>query len=88
MGARRDGDAVILFVKDQGVGIPIEHQATIFERYFRVPSEHHNMRGTGLGLSLVQEIIKAHNGRIWLDSAPGQGSCFYLNLPLFGPAGS
>jgi len=88
LGARRDGDAVILFVKDEGVGIPIEHQTTIFERYFRVPSEHHNMRGTGLGLSLVQEIVKAHNGRIWLDSAPGQGSCFYLKLPLFGSTGS
>jgi PAS domain S-box-containing protein len=88
LGARRDGDTVILFVKDEGVGIPIEHQTTIFERYFRVPSEHHNMHGTGLGLSLVQEIVKAHNGRIWLDSAPGQGSCFYLKLPLFGSAGS
>ncbi|ABA89266.1 sensor histidine kinase, PAS, PAS and PAS domain-containing [Syntrophotalea carbinolica DSM 2380] len=84
LGARRADDAAVLFVKDQGVGIPNEHQATIFDRFFRVPAGDHGMRGSGLGLSLVQEIIKAHNGRIWLDSVPGQGSCFYLKLPLFG----
>jgi PAS domain S-box-containing protein len=83
MGARGEANAIVLFVRDQGLGIPVEHQATIFDRYFRVPSEHSNVQGTGLGLSLVQEIVKAHNGRIWLDSTPGQGSCFYLKLPLY-----
>lgn len=82
LGAFQDDDAVVLYVKDKGVGIPMEHQATIFERYFQVQYDQHSMRGTGLGLSLVQEIVKAHNGNIWLESAPGQGSCFYLKFPL------
>lgn len=83
VGASLDSDGVVLFVKDRGVGIPLEHQTMIFERFFRVQSEHPNMRGTGLGLSLVQEIAKAHNGSIWLESAVGQGSCFYLKLPVY-----
>ncbi len=84
LGARQDSDGAVLYVKDKGVGIPPEHQTMIFERFFRVQSEHPNMRGTGLGLSLVQEIVKAHNGSIWLESAADQGSCFYLKLPFYG----
>ncbi len=83
LGARLDNDGAVIYVKDRGVGIPLEHQTMIFERFFRIQSEHPNMRGTGLGLSLVQEIVKAHNGSIWLDSAVGQGSCFYLKLPFY-----
>lgn len=83
LGARQDIDGAVVYVKDRGVGIPLEHQSMIFERFFRVQSEHPNMRGTGLGLSLVQEIVKAHNGNIWLESAVGKGSCFYLKLPFY-----
>ncbi|APG23626.1 sensor histidine kinase [Syntrophotalea acetylenica] len=83
VGAYGEVDGVVLYVKDQGVGIPAEHQESIFDRFFRVPSDYHTMRGTGLGLSLVREIVKAHNGRVWLESKPGCGSCFYMKLPLY-----
>lgn len=83
LGSYRETDGAVIFVRDRGVGIPHEHQEKIFERFFQIPSDYHAMRGTGLGLSLVQEIVKAHNGRIWLESEPGAGSCFYLKLPFF-----
>jgi hypothetical protein len=83
LGAYRDGDRVVLFVKDQGVGIPLQHQERIFERFFRVSADGQGISGTGLGLTLVQEIVKAHDGRIWVQSAPDRGSTFLISLPFW-----
>lgn len=70
-------------VRDYGIGIQAQDVDKLFERYYRVKSDHH-VSGFGIGLYLSAEIIARHNGRIWLDSEPGKGSTFYFSLPLNG----
>ncbi|MGA2327036.1 MAG: ATP-binding protein [Bryobacteraceae bacterium] len=79
---RHDGDAVIR-VTDHGVGIAPEARLRIFEKFYRAPTpENQLIPGTGLGLALVAHIVKAHGGRVEVESAPGRGSTFSLHLPL------
>lgn len=73
------GEDLLLQVKDTGVGIPVNKQAKIFERFYQVENEH---IGSGIGLSLVQKLVELHHGRIEVDSAPGKGTCFSIYLPL------
>jgi signal transduction histidine kinase len=78
---RRGLDAV-LQVRDTGVGIAREHQARIFERFYRVDQPRARQSGgTGLGLAIAREMAEAHGGRIDLVSTPGGGSTFSLILP-------
>lgn len=80
--ARSNGDALIE-VTDYGVGIAAEHREHIFEKYYRAPMrENQAIPGTGLGLALVSQIVKAHGGRVDVISAPGKGSRFTLRLPI------
>ncbi|WP_236685618.1 hybrid sensor histidine kinase/response regulator [Geobacter pickeringii] len=82
LGARAGEDAVTFWVKDQGIGIAPEFQEKIFERFFRVDNtDRRKMGGAGLGLTLVREIVAAHGGRVWVESAPEAGSTFYVSLP-------
>jgi NtrC-family two-component system sensor histidine kinase KinB len=70
-------------IKDTGIGIPHEYQTKIFERFIRLENSNTSATGgTGLGLSIAREIIKAHGGRIWVESEPGRGSNFIFSLPL------
>jgi PAS domain S-box-containing protein len=80
LGARADGKRVLLWVEDQGPGIPADQQEKIFERFYRMAGPG-KIAGTGLGLALVKEIVQAHNGRVWVESEAGRGSTFYLSLP-------
>jgi len=80
--AARNGDAVIK-VKDRGLGLAPEEQKHIFDKFYRAPShEKHLIAGTGLGLTLVAHIAKAHDGRVEVESAPGAGSTFSILLPI------
>ncbi|HQE92456.1 MAG TPA: ATP-binding protein [Anaerolineae bacterium] len=73
---------VIISVSDQGVGIPLEDQERIFDRFYRVENpDTRAASGTGLGLYLTRAIVRAHGGRCWVDSIPGQGATFYVALP-------
>lgn len=73
---------VTLSVRDSGIGIPLEEQERIFERFYRVASpDTRAVSGTGLGLYLTRAIVRAHGGRIWVESAPGRGATFYVVLP-------
>jgi signal transduction histidine kinase len=77
------GSEAVTAVRDYGVGIPVAQQAHVFERYFRasnVSARHYS--GLGLGLYITHGIVERHGGRMWLDSAEGQGSTFYFALPL------
>jgi PAS domain S-box-containing protein len=73
---------VTISVQDTGPGIPAEEQPRVFDRFFRgLLTESGHIPGTGLGLSMAQEILRAHGGRVTVDSVPGQGSTFTLWLP-------
>lgn len=77
------GESLLLSVSDQGCGIPPEHRARIFEKFFRVPrAENADTPGTGLGLALVREIAELHGGRVTVQSRAAGGSTFTLRLPL------
>lgn len=83
VGVKPDGDSVVTWVKDSGIGIAPEDQAKLFQRFFRVESdETRNIQGTGLGLFIVRQIIEHMNGRIWVESVKGQGSTFIFSLPI------
>jgi two-component system phosphate regulon sensor histidine kinase PhoR len=78
-----DGGEVVVAVADRGVGIAREEQARIFERFHRVGTGLvHEVKGSGLGLSLVQHIMQVHGGRVTVESEPGKGSTFALHLPV------
>jgi signal transduction histidine kinase len=77
---------VTIAVRDRGVGIPPDEQAKIFDRFHRVSTGLvHEVKGSGLGLSLVQHIVTVHGGRVTVESAPGRGSTFTLHLPSREP---
>jgi signal transduction histidine kinase len=73
-----------LDIIDNGMGIASQHQSRIFEKFFRVPTgNQHNIKGYGLGLSYVAEVVKSHNGSIRLHSEEGKGSTFSILLPAY-----
>lgn len=83
VGTRYDNGEVVVWIADQGIGIASEDLGKIFERFFRVDNQDtQKIGGTGLGLTLVKEIIAVHRGRVWVDSTPGQGSTFFFSLPV------
>ncbi len=76
------GDGASVAVSDTGVGIPPEDQSRVFERFYRVDKSHSKASGgTGLGLSIVKHAVQYHQGRIQLDSAPGQGTRIQVFFP-------
>ncbi|MCB0642476.1 MAG: ATP-binding protein, partial [Phaeodactylibacter sp.] len=80
--AREEIDSYLLQISDNGKGIPKAYQQKVFERFFRVPKgDVHNVKGYGLGLSYVQEIVQAHRGTIRLSSQPGVGTTIQIRLP-------
>ena len=80
--SRANGEALIS-VEDTGIGISREEQGKIFERFHRVSTGLvHNVKGNGLGLSIVSHIARAHGGSVSVHSEPGQGSTFTIHLPL------
>jgi two-component system, OmpR family, phosphate regulon sensor histidine kinase PhoR len=82
---RCEGDEVFVSVADQGIGIPAEELPRVFDRFFRVDNRDiRNIGGTGLGLTLVKDIIASHGGRVWVESTPRQGSTFFFTLPVSG----
>jgi two-component system OmpR family sensor kinase len=78
-----DGDMASLSVRDTGIGIAPEDQKHIFERFYRAdPARSRAAGGSGLGLSIVDWIVKAHNGSVRVESQVGRGSTFIVSLPL------
>ena len=75
---RVDREVVVFYVEDTGPGIAAEDQPRLFERFWRGKSATY--KGAGLGLSIARSIVVAHGGRIWVESAVGQGSTFYFSL--------
>ncbi|MEO5887197.1 MAG: ATP-binding protein [Anaerolineales bacterium] len=75
------GEDVVISFMDHGPGIPAESLPFIFDRFYRVRSER-TVTGTGLGLYICKQIIHAHRGKIWAESTPGQGTTFFIELPI------
>jgi two-component system NtrC family sensor kinase len=80
--AYREHNHVIMQVMDNGIGIPLEEQSRVFDRFFRARNVSDDIRGTGLGLAIVKSIVDNHNGRVWVDSREGLGSRFTVMLPV------
>jgi len=80
VGLKQVGGSMIVTFMDNGPGIPAESLPLIFERFYRVRSE--KATGTGLGLFICKQIIEAHRGKIWAESNPGQGTTFFIELPI------
>lgn len=79
----RTNGSVKLEVQDHGIGIPPAEQDKIFEKFYRCGDPLvHNIKGSGLGLSLVRHIVRAHGGDVQVESSPDQGSKFIIALPL------
>jgi two-component system sensor histidine kinase SenX3 len=82
---RRRGDMVEIAVTDRGIGIALEDQERVFERFFRVDKARSRATGgTGLGLAIVKHVAANHNGSIRLWSRRGTGSTFTLSIPAYG----
>ncbi len=83
LSGQAEGNEIIIGVHDQGIGIAPEDQEKVFERFFRVASvDTRGVSGSGLGLSICKGHVRAHGGRIWVESTLGKGSTFYFSLPL------
>ncbi|MFN3490096.1 MAG: sensor histidine kinase, partial [Emticicia sp.] len=77
------GDTLVFVVADKGIGIPKESIAKIFNKFYRVPTGNlHNVKGFGLGLSYVNQIIKAHKWQISVESEVGEGTTFKVTMSL------
>jgi signal transduction histidine kinase len=84
----RAGGEVVIAVRDRGIGIPAGEQKHIFERFHRVSTGAvHEVRGVGLGLAIVDHIVRAHGGSVTVESEPGAGSTFAIRLPVAPPSG-
>lgn len=84
LSAKTADSEVILTVSDTGIGIPQADQPRIFERFYRVDvARSRELGGTGLGLSIAKHLVEIHGGRIWVESAVGQGSQFHFSVPIF-----
>jgi NtrC-family two-component system sensor histidine kinase KinB len=81
LSAEQLGSLAYISVKDNGAGIPIEYQSKIFDKFVHVENQEEHY-GSGLGLAICREIVHAHGGTIWVDSAPGEGSTFTFTIPL------
>ena len=80
---RRDQALAIISVTDQGIGIPLEEQGKIFDRFYRVDNRvSRETQGFGIGLFLAKSIVEAQKGQIWVESRPQQGARFSFSLPL------
>ncbi|HAF62310.1 MAG TPA: hypothetical protein DCK95_08290 [Anaerolineaceae bacterium] len=76
---------ILIQIEDSGIGIPLDEQEKIFERFYQIDSsrKYGKKKGFGLGLSIAREIIQSHHGQIWVENNPDEGSVFFVKLPIF-----
>jgi signal transduction histidine kinase len=80
---RRRDDCVQYEVRDEGIGIARADLELVFDKFYRAPdSGQHAISGTGLGLYIARELLRRLGGHLWVDSHLGQGSTFYVRVPM------
>jgi len=82
---RREGNEVVVEVKDNGPGISKEEQARLFTPYYRVEADRQRFPGLGLGLALSKQLVELHGGKMWVESELGKGSTFAFSLAVAEP---
>jgi PAS domain S-box-containing protein len=83
LSSRVEGQFALVSITDTGIGIPQDEIGHVFERFRRVRSgAAQSIPGTGLGLTIVKQIVEMHGGKIWVESAVGHGSSFHFTIPL------
>ena len=83
VGLNRDEHMLVISVHDSGLGISPDNQKMLFERHVRIPrAEHKRVKGSGLGLFIVRSVAQRHGGNAWVESTEGDGSTFFISLPL------
>ena len=82
IGVVKQTNETVLFVRDNGIGIPSSEQERIFKPFERLG--HKDVPGTGIGLAIVKKIIELYQGRVWVESEPDKGTTFFFTLPLYG----
>jgi signal transduction histidine kinase len=80
VGCDRSGAQPVFYVRDNGIGIPPQHHENVFRIFKRLHEQNKYGGGTGAGLTIVKKIVERYGGRIWLKSAPGEGTTFYFTL--------
>ena len=86
---KKSNETAVLSIKDKGIGIAESEYNKIFQKFYRVgDSLVHNTKGSGLGLSLVEHIMKVHNGKVNIESTMGKGSTFSLIFPIINNSGA
>jgi signal transduction histidine kinase len=86
VGVKRSENDVVIGVKDSGLGISKDAQQHLFERHVRIAREEHKkIKGSGLGLFIVRSVAQRHGGDAWVESKEGEGSTFFVGIPLEGP---
>lgn len=84
VGLSRQDETIIVSVKDSGLGISPDNQRQLFERHFRIPrNEHKKIKGSGLGLFIVRSVAQRHGGTAWVESVEGEGSTFFISIPMY-----
>jgi two-component system sensor histidine kinase KdpD len=81
ISAEVEDDRVLILMRDRGPGIPEKHLGRIFDKFYRMDPVKQHIPGSGLGLHIAREIVRAHGGDLWAKSEPGQGSEFCIALP-------
>lgn len=83
VGAKKEKNFLKIWVKDHGMGVPKEQQKRMFQRFFRAENAIISQtEGSGLGLYIAKQIVNLHHGDIWMESKEGEGSIFYITLPI------
>jgi signal transduction histidine kinase len=82
LGAREEGERLIVEVEDTGPGLSEAEQQRLFTRYYRGEGDRERFSGLGLGLALCKTLVELHKGQIWVRSQPGKGSTFGFSVPL------